>query len=329
MAQCGSADPTVSEPTSSPLAAACVRLLPRLRQVALDRAAVSKLAARLVASPPPLPDWLHPSFPGVAGRQLDCVVLLGNVINFSYWVDDGPMWQVQVAGHPEVDAFGAFGALHNALIEGVDLCHGPTLETFAPTLSARGEGVLPLTAERVAMLRYVAAVLSRELDGRLEHLMHALPRDVTGMAERLVELLPRAFSDEREFEGVRLPFLKRAQLAAGMLHAARVARGADGLTGLDQLTLYADYMLPRTLRFLGVLVYDAPLSRQVDTGVELPVGCGPEVEIRIATVAAGQAILEAVRAQGGQLDALRLDHALWRAGLRLTTPHHRARTTDY
>lgn len=299
----------------------------------VDRARLRQMSAELAADPPCLPLWNHLHLPEDPGPALDAMVWLGNAVNFCYWVGEGEeMWSLKVAGRREVDAMALFGAFRLALDDGADLGDAAFLSVEGPDGPARlfsgGEGTLPLREERVAILQAIGRVLERDFEGRLENAVAAAPRDATGMALFLSRALP-SYRDARVMAGVRLPFLKRAQLAAAMLHGRRVALGAPGLEGTERLTLFADYMLPRTLRAEGVIVYVAELARRVDAGEELPPGSPEETEIRVATVAAGQELVEAVRELGGPIDALRLDFLLWQRGFAVDAPHHRTVCTDY
>jgi hypothetical protein len=311
----------------------CRQLAPRLAHVQLDGDALRALAAELLDAPPPAPSWDHPAMPDEPGPLLDAVVWLGNALNFCYWVPEGePMWAVPVAGRPEVDAIGLLGALHGAARDGVDLGDARWLVQQGPdgpaAVFSRGEGTLPLRQARVDILAELGRVLLARFDGRLEHAVAAAGDDAVGMARFLAAQFP-SFVDQRCYRGHTLPFLKRAQLTAAMLHIRRRALGGTGLAGTDRLTAFADYMLPRALRGAGVLRYAPALAARVDGRATLEAHSAEECELRIATVAACEDLLEAMRAQGAAVDAVVLDHWLWRMGQGMGAPHHRVLTTDY
>jgi len=311
------------------LAAQSLELLPRLKHLTVDEEAVAATVRRLAEDPPPWPRWAHPAFFETPGPRLDAQVWLGNALNFCYWVRPGEqMWAVPVAGEQEADAFGLFGCLRNAMEAGLDLADARVLHAEAPTLLNAGRGVLPLLERRVEILREVAAVVAERFDGRLENAVAAAGPTVGGVAGFLAETFP-SYRDERMVGGLTLPLLKRAQLAAGMLHARRLALGSPGLEGAETLTAYADYMLPRVLRHLGVLVYTPDLARRVDAMEELGQDEPAEAELRVATVGACELMADAVSARGVPLCAGQLDYWLWREGFGVSAPHHRTVTTDY
>ncbi len=311
----------------------CVELLPTLRCLQVDDSALAALVDELAATPLPVPTWEHPAMPAEPGPVLDAVIWLGNALNFCYWTPPGEaMWTVQVDGQPQVDALALFGALSGAARDGIDLGDAAWLAREDPGGPAqifdRGQGTLPLRRARVRILNELGQVLLARFDGRLEHALAAAGDDAVGMARFLATSFP-SFRDERRCQGQLLPFLKRAQLAAAMLHLRRRALGAPGLRNTNGLTAFADYMLPRALRGRGVLRYGSALAAQVDARATLAPHSPGETELRIATVGACELILAQLRARGGSADALSLDHWLWSTGQGMAQPHHRVLTTDY
>ncbi|HWH93152.1 MAG TPA: queuosine salvage family protein [Baekduia sp.] len=138
-----------------------------------------------------------------------------------------------------------------------------------------------------------------------------------GSADRLAATLAGslAFYDDRGF-------FKRAQIVPNDLALAGVARFDD----LDELTIFADNLVPHVLRCDGVLVYDAELGARIDA--EQPLRAGPE-ERAIRACA-----LHACELLAAQLDvpARVLDMWLWNRGQDpaiKARPRHRCRTVYY
>src|SRR4051794_4806411 len=123
-----------------------------------------------------------------------------------------------------------------------------------------------------------------------------------GSAERFAESLAEGmpFFDDRGF-------YKRAQIAANDLVLAGVADFGD----VDDLTIFADNLLPHVLRMDGVLDYEAGLAARIDDGQVLRAGSRPEAELRGCAVHA----CEHIAAQLGMPPRV-LDNRLWNRGLR-------------
>jgi hypothetical protein len=140
---------------------------------------------------------------------------------------------------------------------------------------------------------------------------------VGGSADRLAATLAGslAFYDDRGF-------FKRAQIVPNDLALAGVARFDD----LDELTIFADNLVPHVLRCDGVLVYDTELGARIDAEQLLPSG-REEREIRACAVHA----CELLSARLG-VPARVLDMWLWTRGqdpALKARPRHRCRTVYY
>jgi hypothetical protein len=141
---------------------------------------------------------------------------------------------------------------------------------------------------------------------------------VTGTsAQRLAELLAGAMTLWQD-----VGFYKRAQIAASDLALAGVAAFDD----LDDLTIFADNLVPHVLRCEGVLVYEDGLAAHIDAGHLLRPG-PQEREIRGCAVHACAQI-----AQRTGMSERDLDNALWYRGQLpeyKARPRHRCRTVYY
>lgn len=117
-------------------------------------------------------------------------------------------------------------------------------------------------------------------------------------------------------------FYKRAQIVAADLALAGVAEFDD----LDELTIFADNLVPHVLRMDGVLRYDAALGGLIDAGELLAPG-PEEREIRACAVHACEQIAARL-----EVAPRVLDNWLWNRGQEpryKAFPRHRTRTTGY
>jgi len=193
----------------------------------------------------------------------------------------------------------------------------------------------PWSPEELELLdaRRVAAVLEQEPGHELMELYAEALRDLgrflsgrsalelvssaSGSAETLAETLARGmpFFDDRGF-------YKRAQIVSSNMALAGVADFYD----LNDLTIFADNLVPHVLRVDGVLAYDPDLSARIDREELLPPG-DEEREIRACALHACEAIAAQLRMPPRMLDVW-----LWNRGQGpryKALPRHRTRTVFY
>ncbi len=250
----------------------------------------------------PVPAWDPCHYQGPPERTVRYLLVL-DTINFSFWGGRGGYRQLARA----VAAVFAAGDE----LERPDRLAGLSAERLGQLI-----GSFPMMEERAAALRELGR---RGFDGLVQP-------TAAGTARMLARELT-SYHDVAEYDGIRVPFLKRAQILPADLAGAGVASFAD----LADLTCFADYKLPQILRHLGVLRYSERLARRVDSWEELRSGEPAEVEIRAGTVVAVERLREALAARGRDLHAMQVDWILWQAaqGTYPMRPHHRTRTTFY
>jgi hypothetical protein len=154
-------------------------------------------------------------------------------------------------------------------------------------------------------------------------------------AEKLVAILRVMpfFDDVAIWHGRKVPFMKRAQLTAADLSLAFASEGWGRFDDLDQLTIFADNLVPHVLRVDGVLDYDPDLAAHIDREDPIEVGSVEEIEIRAAAVHAVELLKAHLHAAGHtQVTSMALDYLLWNRGQAArykAVPRHRARGVFY
>jgi hypothetical protein len=175
-----------------------------------------------------------------------------------------------------------------------------------------------LDQERSLELMSLYAQALRGLGGWLgERRATAVVAEAQGSAQRLARELAAGMAMFND-----VGFYKRAQITAHDLTLGGVARFSD----LDELTAFADNLVPHVLRCEGVLVYEPRLAAHVDAGRHLRMG-EAEREIRACAVHACELI-----AQRTGVPARMLDTWLWNRGQLpeyKSRPRHRTKTVFY
>jgi hypothetical protein len=249
-----------------------------------------------------------------------------------------------------------FGSGWHPVLRKREGCSGSV--TIASALRARADREGPFSAEDLVALSGddCAALFGQDPGGPAGELMSLFARSLSVLgsfvqstyggsfaafvasagrsAAALVDLLCSmpTYDDRVTYRGRAVPFLKRAQITAHDLAGAFGGQGLGRFDDIDDLTMFADNLVPHVLRLDGVLAYDRALIEAIDAGELLAYGSEPEVEIRAVAVHAVERMAREVRPAGGTVAPREIDEVLWRRGGEAAykaVPRHRCRTTAY
>jgi hypothetical protein len=314
------------------------RVLRKASLVRLDLNATERLAARWASAPwPENSAFREIHYLDGTERTLNWLLLL-DALNFCFWAFPGEArWRVEWRGET-LDGYNALAAaLSRAMEHGrplheaaflANLDEAKLAEILHPAPDA---APIPLFAERLADAREVGRVLLERYDGQFVNALNAAGRDAVSLALLLARDFS-SFADAAVWNGQPVPFLKRAQICVADVYTAFDGKGLGAITGLDQLTAFADYKLPQLLRYQGVMLYAPQLAAQVDAYQEIAAGSAAEIEIRAATVWAVELIRRALAGHDIERSASEIDYRLWSDSQTPTPdmrPYHRTRTIYY
>lgn len=310
---------------ANPVRESAAWVVRRARWARLDEGGLHALAQELEDRPVPAWEGRY-HFRGEGELTLRYLLLL-DALNFCFWPGK-EKWSVT---GPQGERLTGYFALAYALrrtAEGLP-------EFFSPeslcVLDEEGLrvvlGEIPLLRRRVRAAREVGELLSRFGSAQ------GFFRRAQGSCARLVELVTAhlpSFRDSAMYAGRQVFFHKRAQILCADLFGTFAGRGPGELKDMEWLTAFADYKLPQLLRAKGALAVAPELAARIDRGELLPAGCPEEVELRAATVAAVERLVELLRKWGHPLCAFEVDWLLWHLSQeKLPFPHHRTLTVFY
>ena len=286
------------------------------KHISLNLGKLREVAAEIPAEKVKPADWTFPPYkPENDDKTVDFFMLM-NGINFLFF-DPQTMekYQVQVGDKVFTGADGMVASLNRALDEGKPLLDAEYLATISKEDMAhifRGNIELPLLEDRRKIFHEIGEVLQEKYDGSFRHLVSAAGGRAFDKGNGMVERLTRDFPSFRDEEGGAI-YNKRAQLAVGMLASRLAGTGQFDTADVDQLTVFADYQLPRGLRAMGVIEYDEELAKFVDEGRPIEKGSPMEQEIRAYTIVASELLMQEMKKRPGfeKLDARGLDSYLW------------------
>ncbi|MEE3325991.1 MAG: queuosine salvage family protein [Myxococcota bacterium] len=176
----------------------------------------------------------------------------------------------------------------------------------------------------------LGALLEDEFGGSCFALVDSAEHHSANLVECLVQM--PLYQDRVSYRGRQVPFYKRAQITCADLAMAFDGRGPGRFDDLDQLTLFADNLVPHVLRMEGVLVYRPDLLIRIEAGELIEAGSEEEVEIRAVGLHAVEVLSQAMAGQPGALLPYQIDQCLWEYGQSKaikSRPRHRTRCTFY
>ena len=118
------------------------------------------------------------------------------------------------------------------------------------------------------VLHQVGAKLAEKYNGRFHDFINSCPPRLydrgSGLIERMVEEFPR-FNDVSEYDGQCIKFYKLAQLGLWFVYSSLRESGQFPLEDLENMTAFADYMVPVPLRLLGISAYSPELEQAINS----------------------------------------------------------------
>ena len=188
-------------------------------------------------------------------------------------------------------------------------------------------------AELMTLFARSLCDLGRTLEARFEGSFERLVARADRRAERLVGLLAEMpfYRDVSRYDDFEVPLYKRAQITVSDLATAFGEAGPGRFDDLDQLTIFADNLVPHVLRCEGVLRYEASLAGRIEAGELLAPGSAEEVEIRAVGLHAVERMV-AHLAGIASASARELDRLLWNRGQSAAIKRrnrHRTRSVFY
>lgn len=298
--------------------------------VTIDDEAVARFADAW--QPLPEASFDYDGFPTGLGHEewIDFIVLAVSCLACLWPPEGEQMWSTGFDGRQLDDAPGFFAAFTKERARnGLDFATVARWSRADVERLFDGEGVLQLIAERHAQLVAVAEAAIGRWGGSFANLVAEAANDGPTIARLLVETVP-GYHDEVEADVGTLRFWKLAHLATVMLAGER----GPTLVGLDTFPVYPDYMVPRTLRHHGVLVYAGDLADAVDTRTPIAARGQWELAIRWASMHAAERVLAALNERGHGIAMPTLDYWLWHAAVLgpladAMGEHHRTITMAY
>ncbi len=179
-------------------------------------------------------------------------------------------------------------------------------------------------------LNQFGELLQKEFSGSCRRLIAAAGHSAAALAEILMQM--PFYRDFFPYDGADVYLLKRAQITASDLHMAFNGRDYGQFDDVEELTIFADNLVPHVLRVDGILTFSPAMETAITAGQELPSGSGEEIELRACGLHAVELLRQEYASQGVRVSSQGLDYLLWNRGLEAkyqVSPTHITRCVFY
>jgi len=147
----------------------------------------------------------------------------------------------------------------------------------------------------------------------------------------LISMKP--FQDSTSYFGDTIPFFKRAQILLQDMNLADPGHHLLAFDDLDDMTVFADNVLPYVLRMDGIIKLHPWLESRIEKEELVAYGSTEEVELRACAIHLSELIADVIRSELKPISTRRLDFVLWNRGQELkkvrSDKRHRCRCIYY
>lgn len=263
------------------------------------------------------------------------LIFIEDTVNFCFWAEkDKNKWRIEYPeGRMTTGGFESFlNCFRRALVEGAPILETEylasiKLEDVRKIFRGVDDIEIPLIDKRLENLKEAGQILLNKFKGHFINALEEVGYDAIELVKLIYQNFP-SFRDISVFDNQEVVFLKRAQICPNDLSYLVPDKPSRALKNLDQLTVLADYKLPQILRAFEITRYSKDLAERVDNYILIPAGSREEIEIRAATIWAG----ELIRQNLGKYPAREIDYAIWLISQNLSKtikPYHRTYTIYY
>lgn len=301
---------------------------------------IEKTAEKFSHEEMKIPKWDEPVYPENLDKDTIDFIFLENTINFAFTdFVTKEKFSSEYQGKDWRGAYGMIACLKKALEKGVPILEGDFLSEIAAGKMEeifKGNIRIPLSTERLIIFHEVGKMLKEKYNNHFYNLLEKANGQLFNQGKGLVELLISdfpSFDDSFFYQGEKVRFNKRAQLAPAILYG-KFLHQKKLFSDIDDLTAFADYVLPKVLRGLEILNYESELAEKVDSQKIIPKNSQEELEIRASTIHAFEMLkneINGIRSEnnGQKINSLHLDYKLWSEGKNTKGNHHLTPTIAY
>jgi hypothetical protein len=178
--------------------------------------------------------------------------------------------------------------------------------------SNNNEHILPLMKQFAVALNQLGAFVRERFAGDF----CALVESAQNCARELVSLLAEmsCFEDHAVYKAEKVYFYKRAQITVSDLNIAFNGKSFGRFSDIEQLTIFADNLVPHVLWIDGVLKYSDSLQAKIHRQEEIEAFSCEEIELRACAIHAVEMLVAEAKKRNKPMTAQQFDYILWNHG---------------
>lgn len=242
---------------------------------------------------------------------------LGNSINFCFWFSN-------CHEKYQNNGLSSSEAMWNSLESIDDLFDMEYLKQMTYSGFYNIFGKMPMSDERMENLKEVGTVLSQYYDGKAINILSECDYD----AKKVMFTIAKRFRTWNDCYGDTL-FYKRIQSFLNNIINDKRCTDLIKPSTTDCMTILADYHVPKLLHHYNILVYSDELERKIRNNIFIESRSKEENDIRVATIIAGDIILDRIKEIGINMTVTQLDGILWRLGRNIKESYHLCKSIWY
>jgi hypothetical protein len=183
--------------------------------------------------------------------------------------------------------------------------------------------ILPLMGNFAKAMRELGDFVGQNFSGNFLKLLSSADNQAAKLVDILVQM--PYYQDVAFLGDFKVYFYKRAQITVSDLNIALQNEGHGYFSDLDELTIFADNLVPHVLWIDGLLNYSDELTQTIQNGQPIGANSITEIELRASAVHTVELMVAAAACQGKSLTAQQFDYLLWNRGqnakYRAISPH--------
>lgn len=231
--------------------------------------------------------------PKIANESTINWIFVVDTLNFSFWSTTNTKekrYEVFYKNEYHNGYWALCAAINRAIDEGYPITDSKYYSNISESdlrhiLRSDSLAEIPLLEERLRILRETGKILQEKFGGNFVNCVNLANKNAKQMLKIIVDNFP-SYKDEAFYMGKKVTFYKRAQILVADIWGCFEGHSLGEFSGIDEITMFADYRVPQVLRYFKAIEYSSELDTFLKSNELMKTGDLFEVEIRAGSILA-------------------------------------------